>query len=123
MSTRSLINVKCSDEKIRSSYIHFDGMDHLETLQKHYNLPAQAESLVMMGDMSSLGERLLPSEDSNHSFETPEEGVCVFYGRDRGEDLVGPIEFNSFDIARKQDRGQEYIYEFDNEWTQHKVRI
>ena len=123
MSTRSLINVKCSDGKIRSSYIHFDGYDHLPTLQKHYSLPAQAESLVMMGDMSSLGERILPSDDSNHSFETPEDGVCVFYGRDRKENDIGPAEFDSFATARKQDRGQEYIYEFDNEWTRHKVRI
>ena len=40
----------------------------------------------MHGDMSSLGENIYPNKDAEHSFNNPQENVCVFYGRDREED-------------------------------------
>jgi len=142
MSTRSLINVQCLDGKIRSIYVHFDGDSHLETLQKYYNTQDQAELLVSLGDLSILAERIAPKMGENHSFDNPIKGICVAYYRDRGEnwddenpkytpyqeickafgvmpfdnpckkDGCGFREFNSFEKAWKQDRGQEYIYEW-----------
>jgi hypothetical protein len=64
MSTRSLINVKCNDGKVRSIYVHFDGYAHLETLQKHYNSQELAEQLISLGDLSSLDESAGPPRRS-----------------------------------------------------------
>ena len=122
MSTRSLINVACTDGKVRSIYVHFDGYAHLETLEQHYNSQEQAELLVSLGDLSSLGERASPKMGENHSFDHPIEGVCVAYGRDRGEDDCAAAEFDSLKAARKQDRGQEYLYEWDGKWSKLRAR-
>jgi len=151
MATRSLINVKCSDDKIRSIYCHWDGYGHLPILQEHYNSQELADTLVSLGDLSSLGERPSPRMGEHHDFESPIKGVCVSYCRDRGEpwdedkpglsffDRVakekdgspwwnpprrngsGYREFHSLNAARRQDRGQQFIYEWDGEWTQVKV--
>lgn len=122
MSTRSSINVKCQDGKIRSSYIHFDGDAHLDTLKSFYNSPEEAEALVMLGDMSVLAENMGCPE--GHSFENQEEGFCVFYGRDRGEDWdhVRPKEYDTFEEANNNDRGEEYYYNFNKTWTRKKAK-
>jgi hypothetical protein len=117
MSTRSLINVKCNDGRVRSIYVHFDGYGHLETLQKHYNSQALAEELISLGDLSSLGEDSGPPP-ANHSFDHPAPGYCVAYGRDRGENNTEAEVFDDFESARNQKRGQEFIYEWDGVWRQ-----
>jgi hypothetical protein len=120
MSTRSLINVKCNDGKIRSIYVHFDGYSHLETLQKHYNTQELAEQLISLGDLSSLDESAGPPP-SAHSFDHPVKGCCVAYGRDRGEKKTEASVFDDLENARKEDRGQDYIYEWDGSW--HKIDV
>jgi hypothetical protein len=117
MSTRSLINVKCSDGKVKSIYVHFDGYAHLETLQTHYNSQELAEQLISLGDLSSLGKSA-GTPPQGHSFDDPVEGYCVAYGRDRGEKNTEAGVFDDFESARKQDRGQDYIYEWDGSWKQ-----
>jgi len=122
MSTRSLINVECNDGIVRSVYCHFDGSDHLPTLQLHYNSQELAEALVNLGDMSSLGPFMSCPE--GHSFENPVDDYSVFYHRDRGEDWddTCPAEFDTLAEARKQDRGQQYIYEWkEGAWRGYNV--
>ena len=85
MATRSLINVKCTDEKIRSVYVHWDGSTHLPILKKYYNSQEMAESLILLGDLSVLAPRLSPKMGENHSFDNPVKDICVAYCRDRGE--------------------------------------
>jgi hypothetical protein len=93
MSTRSLIGVMHGD-KCKAVYCHFDG--YLSgvgrMLLENYD-SAKANNLVALGDISMLEENILMSKDSEHSFDNPEPGVTVFYGRDRGE--VG-IEYKVF---------------------------
>jgi hypothetical protein len=120
MSTRSLITVKCEDEKIRSIYVHFDGNRHLPILKKYYNSQELAENLIKLGDLSSL-EKYLDTDLLGHTFEDPVKDVCVAYGRDRGEKNTKAVKFNSFKAAWKQDRWQEYVYEWDGKWTKWDV--
>jgi hypothetical protein len=112
MSTRSLINVKCNDGKVRSIYIHFDGYAHLETLQKHYNSQELAEQLVSLGDLSLLDESAGPPP-KGHAFDNRVRGYCVAYGRDRGEVGTEALVFDDFESAKMQKRAQEFIYEWD----------
>jgi hypothetical protein len=115
MSTRSLINVKCNDGSVRSIYVHFDGYGHLKTLHKHYNSQELAEQLVSLGDLFSLDASAGPPP-KGHSFDHPLDGYCVAYGRDRGEKKTEASVFDDLESARKQDRGQDYIYEWDGSW-------
>lgn len=84
MGTRSRIGVM-HGENCKSVYCHWDGyLEHNgAVLQEHYD-SAKANNLVALGDLSSLCPEIDPGND-NHSFEQPKAGVCVFYGRDRGE--------------------------------------
>ena len=118
MSTRSLINVKCEDGIVRSIYCHHDGYGHLPTLKKFYGSLKKAEKLIAGGDLSILDAKCTKPDE--HSFDTPVDGYCVYYYRDRDEDWedTKPKEFKTLKAARKQDRGQEFIYEFENDvWS------
>lgn len=85
MSTRSEIHYY-RNGRLTSVYCHSDGdFEGVgETLFNHYQDPKKVEELVHLGDLSSLGENVNPTTDT-HSFSTPEDGVTVAYGRDRGE--------------------------------------
>ena len=86
MSTRSAIGVMHGN-KAKVVYCHHDGYLNFngQILQEHYDSP-KANNLVALGDMSSLGQNLAAPEGVTHSYRDPLIGVCVFYGRDRGED-------------------------------------
>lgn len=86
MSTHCGIAVK-TEKGYETIYCHNDGYDSYmyPMLTKNYNTEERARGLVALGDASSIQERLVPSIDSGHSFDNSEEGVCVFYHRDRGE--------------------------------------
>jgi len=110
------------DGTVKSVYCHFDGSDHLETLQGFYNSQEKAEALVSLGDISVLDDLMDCPE--GHSFDTPVKGYCVFYHRDRGEDWedTEPQEFRNLKSARRQDRGQEFIYEWtENQWRGYDI--
>ena len=85
MGTNAIIAVERADGKVGSVSVHWDGyLSHVgKLLQKHYATPESAEELIKGGDMSSLGERVTPT--GAHSWNKPEKGTTVFYGRDRGE--------------------------------------
>lgn len=86
MGTRSAIGVM-HGSKAKVVYCHYDGyLSHNgQILLDHYN-SAKANHLVALGDMSSLGRNIEAPEGVAHSFNTPVDGVCVFYGRDRQEE-------------------------------------
>jgi hypothetical protein len=56
------------------------------TLAHHYDKIDKVEELLSFGDMSCLEEKIHPS--GIHNFEISENGVTLFYGRDRGESNV-----------------------------------
>lgn len=117
MGTRSTIAVQRADGSVVQTYCHWDGyVDHNgRILQEFYNSQELAEQLVSHGDMSSLGPRSEPAGE--HSFDNPERGVTVYYGRDRGESGTEPRVFASVnEYVRKVDN-QEYDYLFkDGKW-------
>jgi len=92
MSTRSSITVRSKDNERLSAYCHHDGyLEGVgETLLKNYNSKEKALELVKLGDMSSLGEQIASKEGQQHSFDNADEGVTVYYGRDRGETGTEP---------------------------------
>lgn len=89
MATRSFIIAPTGDSLYRGIYCHWDGYPEGvgATLAEHYTDEEKIDRLIKLGSLSSLGERVEPSDSAAHSFSSPEEGTTVAYHRDRGEDL------------------------------------
>ena len=116
MSTPCALLVKTEDGYL-TTYCHFDGYtDYMfPMLVKNYNSYEKALALVSLGDASYIAEKLEPTTDT-HSFEHPEEGVCVFYHRDRGEDWL----MNEPYYVNKEPRLHQFHYAYvfeDGYWT------
>lgn len=111
MSTRSAICIEDAPDKIRGIYCHFDGYpEHVgTTLADHYNSRDQAESLLSLGDLSSLGKRIAPDPGEPHSYDDAAQGVTVAYHRDRGERLRPAAEGVSWEDVAKE-MGVSYCY-------------
>ena len=119
MGTRSTIAVALKTGKVLSVYCHWDGyLSHNgKLLTDHYNTQEKAEALVSLGDISSLGERIAPAPNEAHTFNHTADGVTVYYGRDRGDDYVDPIEYVDVTDYYYHLDGNEYDYLFiDGEW-------
>ncbi len=114
MSTNSTVAVK-TDIGYKSIYVHWDGYFSYmyPMLSENYASWERAEALVSFGDASFIAKRIMPSVGSNHSFEHPEEDVCVFYHRDRGEDFHSKFYKTKNEVLRSQ--YYAYIFE-DGEW-------
>ena len=113
MSTNSTVAVK-TDTGYKSVYVHWDGYFSYmyPMLSENYASLERAEALVSFGDASFIAKRIMPSVGSDHSFEHPEEDVCVFYHRDRGE----PWEHNMPKVRTKEEvlKTQYYVYIFED---------
>ena len=124
MSTRSYIVIEKkreSGEKFYEGiYCHSDGYPSYNgrILSESYKDRAKVEKLISLGDLSSLGERIEPTEGSGHNFEYSEreKGVCVFYNRDRGETDVDAKEVNLEELAGDIWIEYTYVYTLDDEW-------
>lgn len=116
MSTNSAIAVK-TFEGYKTIYCHWDGYPSYmyPLLRDYYGSQERAESLIALGDASSLDKRLVPSVGSNHSFCEPEDGVCVFYHRDRGDPSTdcAPAIMTKGEVLKLQ--YYAYIFE-DGQW-------
>ena len=110
MATRSTIAVRTPEGTIRSIYCHWDGYPAGvgQTLNVHYNDPTKIEQLISFGDLSSLHAEIGTAND----FGNPDEGICLFYGRDRGETGIDAVTHDTVDewIAYRNDQGCEYGY-------------
>lgn len=103
---------------IKAIYCHWDGyLDHNgRILHEHYD-SAKANYLVALGDLSSLQARLEPSKDSKHRFDNVEKGVCVFYGRDRGDTgMEFRTCFTIADLMESFDACEYFYLMQDGEW-------
>ena len=96
MGTRSAIGYKTPQGKIRAKYSHYDGYPAYTgaMLTEHYQEARKIAQMVELGDQSFIAPNVFPTDDS-HSFNTPQENVIVFYGRDRGETGVDAQEFDT----------------------------
>ena len=114
MGTRSAIGYKTPEGKIRAKYSHYDGYvaGAGKMLQEHYQQARKIAQMVELGDQSYMDEDVFPTPGSGHSFDTPEEGVTIFYGRDRGESNVDAQEFDTVQefVEYYDGAGCEYFY-------------
>ena len=113
MGTRSAIGYKTPEGKIRAKYSHYDGYPAFTgaMLEKHYQEARKIAQMVELGDQSGIAPNVFPSSDA-HSFNTPEDDVIVFYGRDRGETRVDAQDFDTVQefVEYYADSGCEYFY-------------
>lgn len=119
MSTCCRIARKDPSGTYESIYCHWDGYPKymMPMLQHNYNSDLRVAELIDYGDASSIHVKLMPT-DFTHCFERPQEGVCVFYHRDRGEpwEDVAPIRGDSKEALIRSSADYVYIFE-DGEWT------
>lgn len=112
MGTRSAIGYATQDGRIRGKYSHYDGYPAYtgKMLQEHYQQARKIAQMVELGDQSSLDAEIFPR--GAHSFDSPEQGVTVFYGRDRGEEGVDTQEFDNIAdfVDHYENVGCEYFY-------------
>lgn len=117
MGTRSAIGYKTPEGKIRAKYSHYDGYPSYTgaMLQEHYLESRKIAQMVELGDQSFLEKEIFPTGE--HSFDSPEAGVTIFYGRDRGESNVDAQEFDN--VAEFVDyyagAGCEYFYLYNTD--------
>ena len=114
MSTHCVISCHTEDG-YDAIYVHWDGYPSYmyPMLRDYYGTEERAKALVAVGDASIIDKRLLPSKDSGHCFDHKEDDVCVFYHRDRGEEL------NVFRCSQKDELFEQefYVYIFeDGQW-------
>ena len=115
MSTRSNIGYINDEGKIRAAYCHYDGYvaHNGRILLEHYTDVAKVKELVELGDMSFLAPKVNPTPGSGHDFDNNEDGVTVFYGRDRGENDVAPVTYDTVSKwVNRKDSWEEYYYLF-----------
>lgn len=110
MATRSAIGILRGDV-CQAVYCHWDGDPSYNgrILQEHYDND-RTGTLISYGDMSSLAPKIVPTEGSGHSFDKPEKGVCIFYGRDRNESNTEWRVVNSAEDLFDEFAGCEYFY-------------
>lgn len=121
MSTRSTIIVKLLNGTYKKIYCHWDGYlsNNGRILFHHYNSQELAESLVNLGDLSSLAE----SANIPEGYTTANEkinGICQPYGESvtNSESLFNSLE----DAIIGIDAGVwcEFLYYWNGEKWQYK---
>lgn len=121
MATRSTIAILNNDGTITAIYCHWDGYleHHGLILSEYYTEQSKVKELINNGDLSALRENINPTEE--HSFEKPQDDVCIYYHRDRGEQWESnkPTNYNGlselWDAFKNSDREYLYIY-IGNDW-------
>lgn len=115
MSTRSHIGIQNEDGSLDVIYCHWDGYPSYNgaLLLHHYQDPEKIRELINLGDISLLAAAVWPTSEE-HSFETPQDGVVVAYGRDRHEDGVSTRHYASMDAYKRLMLSEggyiEYVY-------------
>ena len=104
MSTRSTIAKLTENGQIEKIYCHWDGYleNNGKILKNFYDSSEKVDELLKNGDLSSLGKSL---------------NECVFYARDRQEDITKcSARIIDFDVYQK-DHTEEFNYLWrDGKW-------
>ena len=127
MATRSNIGIVNEDDSITGIYCHWDGYPEYvgKMLLNHYNNDDIVNDLMNLGNLSILSESLhsttvinLYSDNNRHTFNNPQDGVCVAYGRDRGETGSDSRTFEDLGEYENFGSGVDFQYLFDNgKWS------
>ena len=126
MGTRSNIGIVNEDDSITAIYCHWDGYPSYngQMLLQHYTSTDIVNQLMLLGDLSSLREKLYPDDSKPHTFQNQQEDVCVAYGRERNESDVDCKIFKDIgDFERFAGNSDaEYQYLFNSgKWTYRKT--
>lgn len=130
MSTPAHIAVEYVNGQVDVIYCHNDGMPSRagKILLEHYNKRARGDlmrmDLMQLGDLSRLAPQTYPTF-KEHTFDTPQKGVCVAYGRDRGDADAGPLVYATvYDYISDLTEGDicqgiewVYLWRHDVGWT------
>ena len=123
ISTSSRIGILNNDGTVTSIYCHWDG--HPEhngvILSEHYTNNKKIEELISNGNLSRLKKDINPDSTKEHSYDNPQENVCVYYHRDRNdswEEEKPLIHSDEETFARDSlESWIDYIYLFkDGSW-------
>ena len=118
MATRSNIGIVNLDKSITGIYCHWDGYPEYvgKMLLNHYNNDDIVNGLMNLGDLSILSENVNPT--GPHTFNNPQKGVCVAYGRDRGETGTNSRTFEDMGEYEHFGSGVDYQYLYeDGKWS------
>jgi hypothetical protein len=120
MGTRANIARKNKDGSFDVIYTHWDGYPehHAPILLEHYCTNTRVAMLLELGSLSILAEKI----GEKHAFDTPMEGVCLAYGRDRGETKTEATHYRTAAALSKmlKEAWMEWLYVWDVEaqqWT------
>ena len=119
MGTRSTIALEFADGTVGQVYCHWDGYlsNNGKILFEDYQDPFKLRDLIDLGDLSSLRREINPEPFREHNFDKSQEDVCIFYGRDRGEENVGHIHHPNFREYEHDGATEGYNYLFrDGKW-------
>lgn len=95
MSTACAIGLKMADGAVQAVRCNWDGYQGGAglILWESYQNADKVATLLALGELSILGNRLAPAPGESHSFSNPALDVVVAYHRDRGEPLRPPVSF------------------------------
>jgi hypothetical protein len=117
MATRGNIGIINEDGSVTGIYCHWDSYPEYvgKLLLNHYNNTAIVYELMSLGNLSYLAENLY-SDNNSHSFRNPVDGVCVAYGRDRGETGTNSKTFDNISEFEEfaGNSWADYQYLFNN---------
>ena len=119
MATRGNIGIVNEDGSITAIYVHWDSYPEYvgKILLNHYTDVDWIHMLMNLGNLSILAENMNPT--GPHSFNNPQKGVCVAYGRDRGEQNVDSVIYDDLgqyeDMAADTLAEYQYLFE-DGKW-------
>lgn len=116
MGTKSVIAIK-RENHFACVQCQYDGyLSHVgRILYEHYQDRDTVESIISLGNLSSLHERLHPREGMPHTILNPQEGVTCSYARDGEADLSkeAPKRKRSLELIKKAYPWCSYIYYYD----------
>ena len=131
MATRGNIGIVNEDGSITAIYVHFDSYPEYvgKILLNHYTTSDIVNGLMNLGNLSILSESLhsttginLYSDNNRHTFNNPQDGVCVAYGRDRGDTGSDSRTFEDLGEYENFGSGVDYQYLFeDGKWMYRNV--
>lgn len=117
MSTRSHICMRKKDGSYEVVYCHWDGYPSHNgaILLRNFKSKKKVQQLLDLGNLSILAKRINPPNGKEHSFDYPQQNVCVFYGRDRKDMNVDKQVFKTLGEFKQflSDSWCQYIYLFD----------
>ena len=120
MSTRSYICVENENKTYSSIYCHEGGYPEHNgvILALFYMNRDKVNELIQLGDLSVLYKNVHPDKTYPHSFNfmNRQKDVCVFFGRDRGDENVCAKDRTLKELDADFMMDYCYIFGLDNKW-------